>query len=106
MLPAQISPSAGVLTDLYTVPVGVFAVISTLNICNCNPTDANVCVTIAINGEADNIKQYYMWDTFMPTGNPWAGTFGWKLNAGDVIRVKSTVGDTAFNLFGVEEPVE
>jgi hypothetical protein len=103
MLPAQVNPLPNTWTDLYTVPIGKRAVISTIVICNCGTNTSGVRVSVAINGDVHNIKQYIVYNLGVPNNNPFSFTYGLMMNAGDVLRVWAELGDVAFNAFGEEE---
>ena len=95
----QSYPAANTLTAAYTATRSV--VISTARICNRNAADDTVRISVAINGAADTNAQYLI-DEVLPGLSSIGTTEGWTLNAGDVIRVYSLNGTSAFNLFGCE----
>lgn len=99
---AQLAPSAGVLTDLYTVPVGRSTVISSISICNQNLGNVLIRVSLAIAGALDDSKQYLYYDLGLPQGDTFVATVGISLSATDVVRVQSDTANVSFNLSGVE----
>lgn len=102
----QLKPAAGVLEDLYEVPVGKKALVSSVRIASVESAAAvgDVLVTVAEDGAADDESQTQL---FLELGlkNAFSLTEGWTLNAGDVIRVRSSTGDVAFTAYGEEYPV-
>lgn len=99
----QSIPSAGVLTTLYTVPGATQAVNSTITVCNQSKTQtAQVRISIAINGAADALSQYLVYDADFQPKETKGFTLGITLAAADVVRVYSDTGTVSFNAFGVE----
>lgn len=101
----QLKPSAGTLSDLYTVPSNTETVISTITIANMGPTSTTYRIAIAKDGAATGIssmEQYLVYDTTVPALDSLALTLGITLNAADVIRVESYSGLVAFQVFGSE----
>lgn len=98
----QTAPVAGVLSALYTVPVGKSAVCSTLVICNQGASRAKIRVSLAIGGAADTAAQYLRFDLPLEPNDGVDITEGWTLAATDVLRVYSDTGAVSFNLFGTE----
>ena len=94
--------NANTFTDLYTVPAGNSAVISTLNICN--TTLSNVTFRIAVRPANVTLagKHYVAYDVAMPAQDAIALTIGMSLDATDVVTVFSFQGNVAFSLFGTE----
>jgi hypothetical protein len=99
---AQDRPAITNLTDLYTVPGGRTAVISSVTVCNFG-ANSNWRLSISIGGAADDPKQYLYYDMPHSANDTFIATIGITLSAGDVVRVYSGSGDISFNLFGVEE---
>ena len=95
-------PSAGVLTDAYTVASATQVVVSTLAIINTSTSAADTAqVTVAPSGAADTAAH-----TLVPTVDIAAKsmvtmTIGITLGATDKIRVKSTNGTVNFHGYGV-----
>ena len=99
---AQVAPLATTLTDAYTVPALRQATIEVV-ICN-TAGAATVRISHAVNGAADNVKQYLVYDYPLAIGETKA-TARWTARAGDVIRVYSSTATVAFNINGIEEAV-
>lgn len=97
----QAYPDAGVLLGLYVVPDDKQAVCSTVTACNRGTTKADIRVSVAVDGAEDTDKQYVL-DTDVSAKRTFAGTIGMTLGAGDIVRVYSSTGRVAFNLFGSE----
>lgn len=99
----QSYPNAGTLIDLYTVDDDTQTVCSTITACNRGDSKADIRVSVAIDGAADDDEQYII-DTDVLGKRTHAATIGITLAAGDVVRVWSSSGKVAFNLFGQESP--
>lgn len=98
----QSNPAALTLTDLYTVPASTQAVVSTVTVCNADATPVQFRISVAQGGAANAQEQYLYWDFSIPEGDAFASTIGITLDAGDVIRCRSTGSSTSFQVFGVE----
>lgn len=98
----QSSPSPGVLTDLYTVPVSTQTVISTISICNPGPVGATFSVSIAVGGTTDNPMQYLYSGIPVPANDTFASTIGITMNDGDIMRCYTETAQIAFQVFGIE----
>jgi hypothetical protein len=100
---AQIAPSAGVLTDCYTVPAGRTAVVTMVSVCNRSSAASMFRISIAINGAADNVKQYINYDETVGGNDSFKANKGnFTLNAGDVIRVYAENATVSFAIGGLE----
>lgn len=100
--PSQLMPAAATLTNLYAVPAGFTAVVSTINVCNQSSAEDRFRISIAVGGAADDLKQYEMYDVTIDGNDSIPITCGWTLSAGDVVRVRSLNGACSFNLFKLE----
>lgn len=98
----QAYPAAATLTDLYAVPGGKYAVISTVVVCNQAATPAKFRLSVAVAGAADSTKQYIRYDVPVAGNDGFDVTIGVTLGATDVLRCQSDTGLVAFNAFGVE----
>lgn len=98
----QVVPTANVLTDLYTVPVATMTSVSSFVVCNQAGTNVSFSVSVAVNGESDNPKQYIYYLVFLDPNDTFTATLGISLASGDVFRVESDTAGVSFNLFGVE----
>jgi hypothetical protein len=99
----QAAPANNANVDLYTVPVGNSAVISTLNVCNTSTSNVTFRVLARIAGAAGNTKsQAIVWDAALPARDALGLTLGMSLAATDKLTVYSFEGNTTFTLFGTE----
>ena len=97
----QSYPAAATETDLYACGTNS-AVISTLTICNKSGSADAVTVRIAVAGVASVDKQLIVAGTNLAANSTMSMTIGITLAHLDVVRVTSTNGTTAFNIFGQE----
>jgi hypothetical protein len=95
-------PTANTNFDLYTVPIGNSAVISTLNICNTSLSNVTFRVFARPQGAAANLSQTIVFDAALPAQDAIGLTLGMTLGATDKITVYSWQGNVAFSLFGTE----
>lgn len=98
----QSNPSATTNTDLYTVPSGNSAVISTVTVCNQIGTTANFRIAIRPAGAAIVSKHYINYDTQVPGSDQLSLTLGLTLAATDVVTVYANTATVSFNIFGSE----
>jgi hypothetical protein len=98
----QISPTPSILTDVYTVPAGRSAVISTIFICNTSGATAFFRISVAVAGAADDISQYIYFDRDVEPTDTFASTSGFSLSTGDIVRVYSDTANVAFSIYGAE----
>lgn len=99
----QSSPSINTLTALYTVPANTSASVSSLTICNTNNSGyANIRVSVAVGGAADNIKQYMYYNLPIDNNDTFIATIGIALATTDVVRVYSDTANVSFVLTGCE----
>ena len=105
----QANPAAGVETDLYTVPAATNTVVSCISICNFTNsaplTSANSSkfnITVSKAGAATTSKDYIYNSVNISQYDTYIANIGMTLDAGDVVRVYSSAGYLAFNIFGTE----
>lgn len=98
----QNSPDADTVTTLYTVPANTQAVISTLSIANGTGTNVAISVAIRPAGETLSTKHYIANETTLTSKDAMYLTLGVSLAATDVISIKSSAANVAFNVFGSE----
>lgn len=98
----QAALAAITLTDVYTVPAGKSAVISTVFLCNRSASPVAVRVSVAVAGEADADKQYFVYDQAIPANDALVLTVGATLAATDVLRAYAASADISVNVFGSE----
>lgn len=101
---AQLLPSSTSLTDLYTVPTGKTATLSSVTVCNNSGSQLTFRISVAIAGVADNNKQYLYYDLPIDANDTFIATIGLTLAATDKIRVKTnSANGLSFNCFGIEQ---
>jgi hypothetical protein len=99
----QLVPVPTVLSNLYTVPASTMAAISTIIICNQNPSlQTSFRISLAIGGAADDPSQYIYYDLSLDFNDTFTSSIGLGLNTGDIVRVQSSAPNVSFNLLGVE----
>lgn len=93
---------AGAAVDLYTVPAGKEAVISTITVAN--PTLAATAFRIAVvkSGETLALKNWIAFDIGLAANATTTLTLGLTLAAGDKIKVSNDTGNVSFTAFGSE----
>lgn len=95
-------PTANTFVDLYRVPVGNSAVVSTLNICNLTTSNVTFRAAARPGGNTLSAQQYIAYDIALGAQDAIALTIGMSLAANDVVTVFSFQGNVAFSLFGSE----
>lgn len=98
----QSLPSPNTFTDLYTVPAGNSAIISTLNVCNTTESNVTFRVLARPAGATPTKSQYIVYDAALPAQDAIGLTLGMTLAATDKLTVFSFQGNVAFSLFGTE----
>ena|ERR1700733_3765154 len=104
----QVAPSANTATTLYTVPAATSTTVSSIVVCNQNPTSITFSIWVAVNGSADDGyggPQYLYYNVPCTGNNTFVATMGITLgysSAGDIIRVQASSADVSFNAFGVQ----
>jgi len=97
---AQLVPSGGVDTDLYTVTASLEGLL-TVHWCNRSSVPARIRVAIRLAGAVLNSTHYRIYDKLLfPNGSE--NTLPLHLNAGDVITVRSDTSDVTFHCSGLE----
>ena len=102
----QVAPTSNTLTTLYTTPSSANTIVSTLAICNPNPTStANVPVHIVVlpNGQTLSQNNYIVYNLPIPSFDTVTLTLGITLAGGDRIQVNSNgVSNISYSAFGTE----
>ena len=98
----QSLPSPNTFTDLYIVPAGNSAVISTLNVCNLASSNITFRAMVRPSGNTISPQQYVAYDVGLPGQDAISLTLGITLDATDRVTVFTLQGNVAFNLFGTE----
>lgn len=99
---AQSAPSATTATDIYTVPAGKSAVISTLVIANRALTDATYRLAIRAAGATLANQHYLAYDVTVGGGDSTTLSLGLTISATDVLTVYASTANLSFNVFGSE----
>lgn len=98
----QSAPSATTLTDMYTVPGGTQAAVSSIVVCNRGSTESTFRISVAVAGAADANAQYVYRDVPIPANDTFIATVGISLGATDVLRVYSSSANLSFSAYGAE----
>ena len=99
----QAAPSASTDTSVYTVPASTLSVvnINVLNRSGANPVD--VRIALAANGTPTS-SEYIEYDVTVPAKGVVERT-GIALQAGKIVVVQCSTGDTTVNVYGLEQSV-
>ena len=98
----QSLPSPNTFTDLYTVPAGNSAVISTVNVCNTSTSAVTFRLMTRKAGNTIARHQYLVFDAALPAVDALGITLGITLSSSDVLTGFSTQGNVVFTVFGTE----
>jgi hypothetical protein len=71
-------------------------------VANRSGTRTKFRISVAVNGAADDNKQYLAYDADIEGNEIRELTLGATLGAGDVVRVYATLATLSFNVFGTE----
>jgi hypothetical protein len=93
---------AGAAVDLYTVPTGKEAVISTIAISNPTTSATRYRVAVVPSGETLAVKNWIAFDIPISANTTTTLTLGITLAAGDKIKVSNDTGNVSFTAFGSE----
>lgn len=102
---AQSAPAATTPVTIYTAPVAVQTIVSSLIVCNRSPKEASFRVWVAPGGAVTADSQYIYYDVPIPGNDTFIATIGITLTQGDQIRVYSGgsgAGFTSFQVYGAE----
>lgn len=99
----QSNPTTTANANLYTVPSGTAAVISSLVVTNVTDTEALVNVFVRENGASATTSNSILYEVPVAPNTVAAFTLGITMAAGDIITVRSaTANAVAFHAFGSE----
>ena len=99
----QSAPSATTNTNVYSVPSGKQAVISTITVANRGSSTAAYRLAVRPNNETLADKHYIAYDTAVGSLDTVTLTIGMTLGADDVVSVASfDAHNVSFTLFGSE----
>jgi hypothetical protein len=97
---AQSAPSATTETDLYTVPAGTSANITSLVVTNRSAATVTFRVSVSVGGGATANKDYLYYDTPIYAYSTIKIDNIGTLSATDKIRIYASTANLSFNLFG------
>jgi hypothetical protein len=98
----QSSPSATTNTNVYTVPSGTEAIISSIVIANRSASNRTYRIAARPNGETIANTHYLAYDIPIAANDSTALSLGITLDQSDVITVYSSTSDLTFTIFGSE----
>lgn len=98
----QAALAAATLINIYTVPSGKSATISSIVLCNRTASVVTCRIAIAQAGAVDDLKQYLYYDLELDANSSFVSTIGLTIGATDVIRAYSSAASVSVNIFGVE----
>jgi len=96
--PAQLKPLANTLEDLYTVPAGTQVVVSNIHICNLDSLEGTVRIAVRPDGATLEDKHYLFYELTLAGNDTVQLGDGITMDAGDIISVWSSNGETTFNM--------
>ena len=98
----QSAPSATTNTDIYTVPAGTQAVISTISVCNRISGELTFRIAVRPNGAAIANEHYIAYDSKISGQDSLFITVGITADASDIITVYASSANLSFNVYGIE----
>jgi hypothetical protein len=98
----QSAPSATTNTNIYTVPAGTQAVISTISIANRTAGELSFRIAVRPDGETLANKHYIAYDAKVSGQDSLFLTVGITADAGDIVTVYASSADLSFNVYGSE----
>ena len=99
---AQSAPSATTNTNLYTVPAGQQAVVSTIVVANRAATSATYRIAIRPGGVTIANQHYIAFDITVGAADSTTLTLGLTLATTDIITVYGSTANLSFSVFGSE----
>jgi hypothetical protein len=98
----QSAPSATTLTSLYTCPVGVETVVSSISVANRGTATTTYRLAIRDNGDSIAPLHYIAFDAAVPPNDTIVLTIGAVLEQNDILSVFAGNADLTFQAFGAE----
>ena len=89
-------------TDIYTVPAGRQAVISTVNVCNTNTSNSTFRLAVRPAGAALSSRHYLHFDTSVPALDSLNISLGITMGNTDVVTAETRLGNISISIFGSE----
>jgi hypothetical protein len=93
---------AGAATDLYTVPAGSSAVVSTIAVSNPTTSATTYRIAVVKSGETLALKNWIAFDIPLSANSTTTLTLGITLATGDKIQVSNDTANVSFTAFGSE----
>lgn len=98
----QVTPSAAVLTALYTCPASNGTTIASVVITNTDVLASTFRLSLAVAGAADAANQYLYYDVPIAANDTFIATIGITMANTDSLRCQSASGKINFTVTGVE----
>lgn len=98
----QSAPSATTNTNLYIVPTGKQAIVSTITVANRAGSTATYRLAIRPNGATLSNEHYIAYDVVLAANDTTALTIGLSLGDEDVITAYASSASISFGVFGSE----
>ena len=98
----QSAPNATTDTDVYTVPAGTTAVLSTIVVANRSASAVTYRIAVRPDDATLANEHYIAYDVNVGASDSTTITLGITMDAGDVLTVYASTGDLSFNVFGSE----
>lgn len=98
----QLYPDPSTISDLYVVPTGKQAVISTITVCNPSSIQDNFSLSVVQSGGVVGIDGSIFYNVPVAGEDTFVATIGLCLNEGDSVKVITTNGTCAFTATGQE----
>lgn len=98
----QVNPPAASQTNLYTVPAGKQAVVSSISVCNQAASAGTFRIAVRPNGDAVAKQHYVYYDYSLSARDTKHIAVGMTLDPGTVVSVFASSADFSFSAFGSE----
>lgn len=98
----QSAPAAETATNVYTVPAGTEAVVSTIVIANRDSSAGTFRLSVRPNGETQADKHFLAFDVPIAASDSTTLTLGITMAATDVLTFFASSADMSVNVFGTE----
>lgn len=98
----QVALSAATEANVYVVPAGNSAVVSTVSVCNRSSTSTTYRLLVKVNNAATTNSQYLVFDSVAPGNDTVFLTLGLTLGAGDVLAANAAAATVSVSSFGSE----
>lgn len=98
----QLATTANTEANVYVVPAGNSAVVSSVTICNQSANSTTYRLLVKVANAATTGKQYLVYDSVAPGNDTIFLTLGLTLAAGDVLAANAASSTVSINSFGSE----